>query len=146
MPETASTPTYSKANPSPTLPCYRTQEPFVYPPQTFTMSSCLLADARAGEQESQQPWFEERLGVRYLFPDLEFRHRCTYCHGRGHTPLECDRPHAKCHTLPRCLISIRHPRHGGVCPHYYNDPVAINPALEEEGYIGHEDEEGDGES
>jgi hypothetical protein len=125
---------------------YRTQEPFVYPPQTFSMSSCLLADANAGELESQRPWFEERLGVRYVFPDTEFRRRCTYCHGRGHIPLDCDRPHAKCHTLPRCLISRRHPHHGGICPHYYDDPVAFHPGLEDEGYVGHEDEEGDGES
>jgi hypothetical protein len=48
------------------------------------MSSCLSIDAQARELESQRPWFEERWGVKYTFPDAEFRHRCTYCHGREH--------------------------------------------------------------
>jgi hypothetical protein len=125
---------------------YRTPGSSIITPQTFTMSSCLSIDAQAGELESQRPWYEERWGVKYRFPDAEFRRRCTYCHGREHAPPECDRPHSKCHTLPRCLIPRRHPYHGDVCPYYHRDPIAPNPALEEEGYVGHEDEEGDGES
>jgi hypothetical protein len=125
---------------------YRTTGPFTPVPQTFTMSSCLSIDAQAGELESQRPWFEERWGVKYTFPDAEFRHRCTYCHGHEHTPPECDHPHSKCHTLPCCLIPCCHPYHGDVCPYYHNDPIASNPALEEEGYVGHKDKEGDRES
>jgi hypothetical protein len=125
---------------------YRSLGSSMTTPQTFTMSSCLSIDAQAGELESQRPWYEARWGVKYRFPDAEFRRRCTYCHGREHTPQECDRPHSKCHTLPRCLIPRRHPYHGDVCPYYHQDPIASNPALEEEGYVGHEDEEGDGES
>jgi hypothetical protein len=110
------------------------------------MSSCLSIDAQAGELESQQPWFKEHWGVKYCFPDAEFQCRCTYCHGREHAPPKCDCPHSKCHTLPHCLIPCRHPYHGDVHPYYHNDPIAANPALENKGYIGHEDKEGDGES
>jgi hypothetical protein len=56
------------------------------------MSSCLSVDAQAGELESQCLWYEARWGVKYRFPDAEFRRRCTYCHGREHAPPECDRP------------------------------------------------------
>jgi hypothetical protein len=110
------------------------------------MSSCLSVNTQAGELESQCLWYEECWGVKYRFPDAEFRRRCTYCHGREHALPECDCPHSKCHTLPCCLIPRRHPYHGDVCPYYHCDPIAFNPALEEEGYVGHEDEDGDRES
>jgi hypothetical protein len=52
----------------------------------------------------------------------------------------------------RCLVPRRHATYGGGCHAHHLHLVEVplpaehNPALEDEGYVGHEDEEGDGES
>jgi hypothetical protein len=121
-------------------------------PQTFSMAQCLLIDIESGDNESLRPWFEDRWGVKYTFPDPPLRRRCAYCHAPNHYSASCPRPHSKCHTTIRCLVPRRHATYGGGCHAHHLHLVEVplpaehNPALEDEGYVGHEDEEGDGES
>jgi hypothetical protein len=121
-------------------------------PQSFTMAQCTKIDAEAGEFESDRPWFEARWGVKYTFPEPPFHCCCTYCHRPDHLPTECDHPHSKCYTTPWCIVPRHHTHHGPVCHTHYLHlaevplPAKTSPALEYEGYVGHEDEEGDGES
>jgi hypothetical protein len=108
---------------------YQTTEPFTATPQTFTMSLCLSIDAQAGELESQRPWYKEHWGVKYSFPDAEFQHRCTYCHGRGHALPECDRPHSKCHTLPPLPHPSLPPLSWGCLPLLPQQPHHLQPSV-----------------
>jgi hypothetical protein len=121
-------------------------------PQTFSMAQCLLIDVESGDRKSLRPWFEDRWGVKYTFPDPPLCCRCAYCHAPNHYSTACPRPHSKCHTTIRCLVPCRHASYGGGChAHHFHLvevhlPTEHNPALEDEGYVGHEDEEGDRES
>jgi hypothetical protein len=121
-------------------------------PQTFSMAQCLLIDVESGDNESLRPWFEDRWGVKYTFPDPPLCRCCAYCHAPNHYSASCPRPHSKCHTTIRCLVPRRHATYGGGCHAHHLHLVEVplpadhNPALEDEGYVGHEDEEGDGES
>jgi hypothetical protein len=121
-------------------------------PQSLTMAQCTKIDAEAGELESGCPWFEDHWGVKYTFPAHPFRCRCTYCHGADHLPTKCDCPHSKCYTTPWCIIPHCHAHYGPACHAHYLHlvevplPAEANPALEDEGYVGHEDKEGNRES
>jgi hypothetical protein len=95
-----------------------------------------------------------------LLSDLEraLITRCPYCRKSGHTNMQCTTPHVLCHTTISCIIPSYHSHFGEKCPaanchmtnnndeEAYHPAEEGNPALEEEGYVGHEDEEGDGES
>jgi hypothetical protein len=126
-------------------------------PPSLSMDEALAIDIAAGSDEEERPWFHGRFGVAHRFRESTY-HRCPYCRKSGHTNMQCTTPHALCHTTISCIIPSYHRHFGANCPaanHHLtdnNDEEAYhpaeegNPALEDEGYVGHRDEEGDSES
>jgi hypothetical protein len=124
---------------------------------TLSMDEALTIDAAAGSNKEEQPWFHGRFGVSYQFKESTYRY-CPYCHKSSHTNMQCLTPHALCHTTISCIIPSYHLHFGDNCPaanchltdnndkEAYHPAEEGNPALEDEGYVSHEDEEGDGES
>jgi hypothetical protein len=118
---------------------------------TLTMVKALMLDMEAGDKEDKRPWYQDQWGVKFTFPHPPNHNRCMYC-----TITDCPHPHARCHTTLSCIIPPHHRYYGPCCTahylHVHNDSSDIypgladhNPALEDEGYVGHEDEEGNGE-
>jgi hypothetical protein len=125
-------------------------------PPTLSIDEALAIDA-AGSDEEEQPWFHKRFGVAYRFRESTYC-CCPYCCKSGHTNMQCTTPHACCHTTISCIIPSYHCHFGDSCPtanrhltdnnneEAYHPAEEGNPAIEDEGYVSHEDKEGNSKS
>jgi hypothetical protein len=126
-------------------------------PPTLSMDRALAIDAAAGSDKEERPWFHNRFGVAYRFRESTY-HCCPYCQKSSHTNMQCSTPHARCHTTISCIIPSYHLHFRDNCPaanchltdnnnkEAYHPAEEGNPALEDEGYVGHKDEEGNSKS
>jgi hypothetical protein len=117
------------------------------------MAQCLLIDIESGDSKSLRPWFEDRLGQSNTpFPTLPFA---------ATVPIATD-PTITALLAPTPTPNVT-PPFAASYPVVMLTMVGVatlttftllkfpylqkhNPALEDEGYIGHKDEEGDRES
>jgi hypothetical protein len=107
----------------------------------------LSVDAQAGELESQRPGLKNAGESSIQFSQTPSSDVGAPTVTVVNMPLpNATAPIPSATPFPAVSSPVVTPTMEDVCPYYHDDPIASNPALEEEGYVGHEDEEGDGES
>jgi hypothetical protein len=108
---------------------------------TISMDEALTLDP-PGVYRSDRPWYHERFAISYTF--AEPNSRCVYCKSRDHAAVSCPSPHQQCSMAPSCIIPTHHRHFGGNCPYANRHLLDTGDHLEDEGYVGLE--EGDGEA
>ena len=103
----------------------------------MTLHEAIIADAAAGADKAERPWYHGTFGRTFSFSDPA-NPRCPYCHAQGHPSQSCPDPHACCCLAISCIIPMGHRNYGVRCPYLHTHITDNN---DEEGYVGHTDEE-----
>ena len=128
--------------PIPKPPCYITTDPEIFQNPTLSLREAIILDAAAGTDESARPWYHDTLGRTFSFSDHPSP-RCPYCRMTTHSLQDCPNPHTHCRVAISCIIPTGHHNYRSNCP-YANAHITDNN--DEEGYVGHQDEEDNGEA
>ena len=140
--------------PIPKPPRYITTDLEIFQHPTLSLREAVILDAAAGTDEAARPWYHDTLGRAFSFSDHPIP-RCPYCRTINHSPQNCPDPHVRCVLAISCIIPTGHRNYSVNCP-YSNSHITDNNNEERyipvpdntstEGYVGHQDEEDDGES
>ena len=128
--------------PIPKPPRYITTDAEIHQHPTMSLREAIIIDAAAGIDEAARPWYHGTLGRTFSFSDHPTP-RCPYCRTVGHTLQHCPDPHVRCRLAISCIIPTGHRNYGTNCP-YAN--IHLTDNHNEEGYVGHEDEEPNAEA
>ena len=108
----------------------------------MSLQEVILVDAAAGTNEASRPWYHGTLGRTFSFTDHP-NPCCPYCRSLGHALQHCPDPHVRCRLAISCIIPTGHRNYGDNCPYIHTHLTDNN---DDKGYVGHQDEEGDGEA
>ena len=128
--------------PIPKPPRYITTDVEIHQHPTISLQEAIIIDTAAGVDEADRPWYHGTFGRTFLFSDHPTP-RCPYCQTTGHSLQDCPDPHVRCRLAISCIIPMAHRNYEGRCP-YGN--IHLTDNNNEEGYVGHEDEEPTGEA
>ena len=128
--------------PIPRPPRYIATDAEIHQHPTMSLREAILADAAVGTDEASRPWYHGTLGRTFSFTDHP-NPRCPYCRSLGHALQHCPDPHVRCRLAISCIIPTGHRNYGDNCPYMHTHLTDNN---DDEGYVGHQDEEGDGEA
>ena len=137
-----STPLPPGPTPYPQTSHYITTNTEIHQCPTMSLREAIIIDAAAGVDEAAQPWYHDTFGRTFSFsnhPTL----RCPYCQTLGHALQQCPDPHVHCCLAISCIIPTGHQNYGTNCPYIHQHLTDNN---NEEGYVGHTDEEDNGEA
>ena len=128
--------------PIPQPPRYIATDAEIFQCPTMSLREAIIIDATVGTDKASQPWYHDTLRRAFLFSDHPTL-QCPYCRSLGHSLQHCPDPHVHCCLAISCIIPTGHRNYGANCP-YANLHLTDNN--DKEGYIGHQDKEGDGEA
>ena len=109
----------------------------------MSLQETILTNAAMGTDETSRPWYHGMLSQTFSFTDHPTP-RCPYYRSLRHALQHYPNPHACCRLAISCIIPTEHRNYGTNCP-YTNTHLTDNNN-NNEGYIGHQDEEGDSEA
>ena len=128
--------------PIPKPPRYISTGAKIFQNPTLSLREAIILDAAAGTDEASRPWYHNTFGRTFSFSDHP-NPRCPYCRTTNHSFQDCPDPHVRCRVAISCIIPTTHRNYGRNCPYAFNHITDNN---DEEGYVGHQDEEDDGEA